>query len=82
MIIKFFNGDDIIIGDDRGDKIKAMIQGGAEWLDINGGLYKVSNISAVLPSKNSTKMIGGVAQKRNMLDRLLTEEEMAKRLGQ
>lgn len=82
MIIKFFNGEDITIGDDRGDKIKAAIMAGAEWLDINGGLYKVSNISAVLPSKGGVKVIGGVAQKRDMLDRLLNEEEMQRRLGQ
>lgn len=82
MIIKFFKGDDIIIGDERGDKVKQAILAGAEWLDIDGGLYKTSNISSVLPSKNAVKVIGGVAEKRNMLDKLLSEEDQQRRLGQ
>lgn len=80
MIIKFFKGDDLIIGDNRGDKLKDMIRSGAEWIEVDGGMYKVSNISSILPSVGDVKMIGGVSSKRDLLDRILADDESQRRI--
>jgi hypothetical protein len=82
VIIKFFKGDDLIVGDNRGEKIKDLIHAGAEWIDVDGGMYKVSNISSILPSSGDVKMIGGVSKKHDLRDQLIAQEEAQRRLGQ
>lgn len=77
MIIKLYEGDDIRVADTRGQAIKSLVQNGAEWIDIDGALYRVSNIHTIIPSSGQTSMVGGVSQKRNLMpreDRMIPNE--------
>lgn len=73
MIIKFFDGDSIMVNETTGDKVKLAINAGAEWVKINGNLYKVSSISK-LETKNS---IRGYSSKLNLPDIPIPKELQA-----
>ena len=51
MIISLFSGDNINVNDQRGEKIRAMVVGGLEYIDIDGSLIKSSDIRRISPSK-------------------------------
>lgn len=67
MIIKFYEGDDIRVGESRGETIKRLVQEGAEWIDIDGALYRVSNIHTIMPSTGKVTMVGGTARKNALM---------------
>lgn len=47
MIITFYNGDSLQVSDDKGLRINQAIDAGAEWIELDGNRYKVSNIASI-----------------------------------
>lgn len=53
MIIRLSHGDDVVVAADRGERIKAMLLGGAQYIDLDGRLIKAASIMELAPSKSS-----------------------------
>lgn len=67
MIIKFFDGSEVHVDDERGESIKNLVSSGAEWFDLDDEYIRVASISGIKKDTpvdiSSTKMIGGAVYK-------------------
>lgn len=47
MILTFYNGDSLQVADEKGLRINKAIDAGAEWIELAGNRYRVSNIASI-----------------------------------
>lgn len=47
MIVTFYSGNSLQVADDKGKRINKAIDAGAEWIELEGNRYRVSNIASI-----------------------------------
>lgn len=84
MIFKFFGDMEAITSDETGKRLVAAIDGGAEWVEINGNRYNVKSIAAILqgnadPIHSPARISEGEKRKASSEFIQRIKEEMRKR---